>query len=789
MDVLSLPLSAPSPHHFAASAAAASSLDMHDFMGGGGQPDVDVANQEVHEFVIIYEGPPAPDSAPSFQAKDFYGGNNDSISRSNTVRKNRQAFCLTLPPSTFSSRSNSSNNYTNNKTLPSSSSYVLEQDLLAHASKKIGWPAHLLCCRLQQHHQPKHSQQQQYVDNKSSQHFLHFFPTQSIYHLPTETLHHHHSLPIFITLRSQYTLILGGKGGFGTLLRGQSRQAGAKRTVDFGACRDLSGRRLRHVNDELKLRKWKEVEEARMRASEAAGSGGGRGGDAGAAAAAALTEAELSALRTPSGIRNWHLSIPSWSDVPTTTNKGRRKVDRQLEREVRGYQMKEERMRTEQEKKRMEKESSVLEYVRRGEKEGERVSSISNVSSVKEEILAYLRKRKLDERGGSKIDEGTGGRSEPTKVMAPVVVANNDDIGKESDPSCRYLMTLSGEISILEATTIAPSTLPDNHVVETRSSKLQRIQSQSDFATAVVLLDAAKLRDISGGKERERRGVYIEYTIQTAGLAQIGWIRGPGGTSSSGVAAFLPNSDTGDGVGDDDASFGFDGSRGLKFHGGEKEEETAYGASLQDSAGLGGWKSGDVLGSYCRFAGSSKMGKSEDDLATRSYIEIGYTLNGVDLGIAFTVPVDENDAFHFFPALSLNLDEVVDVNIGPEFAYNRIDGCVGASQLVMSETTDDVVEDDDDDIERGGEGLMTSNGNENVPLQKRLREDPLVEPSIDDEAVKTTTTKQCDMDKPSKCIEWDAAFDLNKCNSVDELKALGPDRLKSIMLSMGVKCG
>lgn len=84
---------------------------------------------------------------------------------------------------------------------------------------------------------------------------------------------------------------------------------------------------------------------------------------------------------------------------------------------------------------------------------------------------------------------------------------------------------------------------------------------------------------------------------------------------------------------------------------------------------------------------------------------------------------------------------------------------------------------------------MTSNGNENVPLQKRLREDPLVEPSIDDDVVKTTTTKQGDMDKLSKCIEEDAAFDLNKCNSVDKLKALGPDRLKSIMLSMGVKCG
>jgi hypothetical protein len=52
----------------------------------------------------------------------------------------------------------------------------------------------------------------------------------------------------------------GGKGGFGTLLKGQSKQAGAKRTTDFGACRDLQGRRLRHVNDEIKLRKWRELQ-------------------------------------------------------------------------------------------------------------------------------------------------------------------------------------------------------------------------------------------------------------------------------------------------------------------------------------------------------------------------------------------------------------------------------------------------------------------------------------------------------------------------------------------------
>lgn len=45
----------------------------------------------------------------------------------------------------------------------------------------------------------------------------------------------------------------GGKGGFGALLRGAGRAA---LTDNFDACRDLSGRRLRHANAEQKLREW-----------------------------------------------------------------------------------------------------------------------------------------------------------------------------------------------------------------------------------------------------------------------------------------------------------------------------------------------------------------------------------------------------------------------------------------------------------------------------------------------------------------------------------------------------
>ncbi|XP_031263117.1 replication stress response regulator SDE2 [Pistacia vera] len=57
--------------------------------------------------------------------------------------------------------------------------------------------------------------------------------------------------------------LLGGKGGFGSLLRGAATKAGQKKTNNFDACRDMSGRRLRHVNAEKKLEEWKAEEEER----------------------------------------------------------------------------------------------------------------------------------------------------------------------------------------------------------------------------------------------------------------------------------------------------------------------------------------------------------------------------------------------------------------------------------------------------------------------------------------------------------------------------------------------
>lgn len=47
----------------------------------------------------------------------------------------------------------------------------------------------------------------------------------------------------------------GGKGGFGANLKSSGKSA-TPVTTDFSMCRDLYGRRLGAVNNEIRLRKW-----------------------------------------------------------------------------------------------------------------------------------------------------------------------------------------------------------------------------------------------------------------------------------------------------------------------------------------------------------------------------------------------------------------------------------------------------------------------------------------------------------------------------------------------------
>ncbi|KAK1666440.1 hypothetical protein QYE76_054599 [Lolium multiflorum] len=73
---------------------------------------------------------------------------------------------------------------------------------------------------------------------------------------PTTTLHAPAPSTHFPTA-STLLRLRGGKGGFGSLLRGAASKAGQKKTSNFDACRDINGRRLRHVNAERRLEEWR----------------------------------------------------------------------------------------------------------------------------------------------------------------------------------------------------------------------------------------------------------------------------------------------------------------------------------------------------------------------------------------------------------------------------------------------------------------------------------------------------------------------------------------------------
>lgn len=65
-----------------------------------------------------------------------------------------------------------------------------------------------------------------------------------------------HNAAIHIHLR-----MLGGKGGFGSMLRAIGAQI--EKTTNREACRDLSGRRLRDINEEKRLKTWLDKQQER----------------------------------------------------------------------------------------------------------------------------------------------------------------------------------------------------------------------------------------------------------------------------------------------------------------------------------------------------------------------------------------------------------------------------------------------------------------------------------------------------------------------------------------------
>jgi hypothetical protein len=509
----------------------------------------------------------------------------------------------------------------------------------------------------------------------------------------------HYGFP-FVQVQARSS-IRGGKGGFGTLLKGQSRQAGAKMTTDFGACRDLQGRRLRHVNDEIKLRKWRERQRR-----EAAGE-----------------KVDTDAMwNTPSGLYNWHLMTPTWADISKKdTNRIKRqfqKMDRKLEKEVAMKREKDEAY-----------QKTMTHYL-------DETNSVS--ASVQQNLSDAIR------QGLSKNNNKSKSADAAAKNKRKRTDASTEDVSiysPDGDEQPNSLVSLTGDVV----------------VEQTPGTDAVKIQSKSEFMTAVYVLERE-----GEGESSSPGSYYYEVTLVTGGLAQIGWaslMDSSNGKDSRNSSGFEPSNDLGDGVGDDACSFAVDGSRGLKFHGGED-----WKFPIQ-------WSAGDRLG--CRL-NTTKSNKNESGSSSMSF-----TLNGKDMGVAFT----NCGSRPMVPAFSCNQNEILELHLTkkdckyfPAAGDQDIVAVKSLASLEPSRTQDQ-------DSSKSDDNEPTEKKSTNiVSTSKGIKTDDTSKLSTSTNDASVVTEKVQEPTKPE-------LLKLDQYKSVQQLEALGLDRLKSALLALKVKCG
>jgi Replication stress response SDE2 C-terminal/SPRY domain/Silencing defective 2 N-terminal ubiquitin domain len=399
----------------------------------------------------------------------------------------------------------------------------------------------------------------------------------------------------------------GGKGGFGTLLKGQSRQSSAHTTKHFHDCRNLQGQRLRAVNEQLHYQVWKEWHD-KVQAGTA-------------------TEAELLAAltNTPTGLAGWHLALPSWAEVSV-------KKEQQLNQKLLRRWRQEQAQRQEQQQRQRERsEQQITAYVQTAHQVQEQLER--TMAAALQEGL-----RKQHEKQPRARTEPVSKRAR-TEMMALHNTAEHVETTAAPLPPFA-LVTLSGEASVT----------PSDDVDATTA---WTIQGLSNFCTVGILLDASQYHTTFESRNDVEAMLLLYYEVvlrSGTGVAQIGWAR-PGGI-------FQPNSDTGDGVGDGATSWGYDPSRSIKLHAGISELYGIDGESTTPDSNSNPTQD-DIRGAVVGCGWNVRTG------------EVFFSVNGQHLGTAFSVPAPEEVMVpSLYPVLSCNEGETVQIRLyGKEMAY------------------------------------------------------------------------------------------------------------------------
>jgi len=543
----------------------------------------------------------------------------------------------------------------------------------------------------------------------------------------------------FVSVRVRSSL-RGGKGGFGTLLRGSYRKQKSA-VVDYGDCRDLQGRRLRQV----------------VVTTQQALAGGGGGGSN----QQPITTNTL--LRLPPG-----QSLPGWA--PANAGKLASQRVRQLERARRRRErLKRERgagTERDRDEARARTESQVRGYVQAASEAAERIEG-SVANALLEGLTRLKQEKDQKKRKPESVEEAETKRQRQEGSSTADEGAHHTDGSDDEDED--QVSPLSAVVNLSGDMRVVLSEQPQQKEKEVPKAKERdrqrpkcapvRISNpSSNFATAGALVVVDGPDTPRKQQEQLPPSMYYEVAVLTGGLVQLGWAL---------MSDFAPDSEEGNGVGDCGSSWGYDGSRRIKLHDGKEEEYPAGETDGNEE----NWQAGDVVG--CQL-----LAQYDDN--KKVIYRISYSLNGKDLGVAFEIdesalPKGDNDDCPprtFFPVVSCNPEEAVELRLRRSEFENL-------------------------PVPKDGDGDRTKI----LPVGRFLVDSTAAADNVDgaeQDAAETAPRKlQQDTSVPSdlSATKKSAAvepepLDLKQYDTQEQLEALGLDRLKAALLSYGnVKVG
>jgi len=581
--------------------------------------------------------------------------------------------------------------------------------------------------------------------------------------------------------------LVGGKGGFGAMLRSMGK-SGCGVTQDFGACRDLSGRRLRHVNDDIALERW---HKARTRNEVRKHAG--------------IVETPLEEFTPADGIKEWHLTVPAWAELPKAP---RSKVKTRQDARKRQWQ---------------DEEADILASGCTTRKFTGTVTMVDSVhegfcivnSDVYVPIFTNVRAGEGDDWDGygSAPKLRIGDELRVSAALRPH--GRNKWNAYKSE---RVSFAATGKVRKGREKYIGKQVRQPKYIIDQKEFRLRKNDVELDrgvvlsgvnsnsirdsVSTGLIAIDRSKkqkhrgdtkqitkflavqsgvcasarssfLGMLSGNARISRKGVafglsefcsvaiasckplmngkwYYEAKMLTDGVVQLGWAN----------SFFRGDDAKGDGIGDDLHSWAFDGCRKVKWSDGIKN---TYGGAVA-------WKRGDVIGCLLNM-----------DLG-----QISFTRNGHDLGVAFqNLPHFHNG---LFAALSLEDNEAVELIISQEDM--RFSPPLGYEPLETASLIPTLADHSDKHI--ANETYLVNSSTGPIEIQEIESLNSLGASSLSPQfPARTSSPPKSDVivNRINHTPVVPLELDLSSFETMSALKELGLDRLKAALLAIGAKCG